>query len=205
MTLLVNLLLLQAGTTLFTAPPPAVETIVLPRDATDPRGPVPLSNPAAWVTTLDYPVAALRANEQGATGFTLRVDKEGRVSGCMIKASSGSGSLDEATCSLVTRRARFRPAVDAEGRPKEGEYTNRVRWVLPLGSGPEPGIVTIAYKVAESGEVSNCKVMMEGAAASQAGRMTNVCVDGRKLKPYTDRNGQPVAKKVTIATTITVE
>jgi protein TonB len=205
MTLLANLLMLQAAAAPLTAPPPAVETIVLPRDAADPRGPMPLGNPAAWVTTLDYPAAAMRANEQGATGFSLRVDKEGRVSECTIKASSGSASLDEATCSLVTRRARFRPAVDAEGRPKDGEYANRVRWVLPLGTGPEPGMVKIGYSVAESGEVSGCKVTMEGAAASQAGRMTNVCVDGRRMKPYTDRNGQPVARKVTITTTVTVE
>jgi len=205
MTSLAYILLLQSGAAPLPASPLPTATIVLPREANDPLGPMPLSNPAAWVTTMDYPVAALRANEQGTTGFTLRVDKEGRVSGCTIKTSSGSPSLDEATCSMVTRRARFRPAADSEGRPKEGDYSNRVRWVLPLGSGPEPGLVVIGYQVAASGEVSDCKVTMEGAAAAQAGRMTNICVNGRKMKPYTDANGQPVARTVLITTTVTVE
>lgn len=204
MTMLAIILLSQtAPAQLLDAAPPA--SMVLKDEPNDPRGPMPLSNPAYWVTTMDYPVASLRTGEQGTTGFTVRVDKEGRVTSCWVRSSSGSPSLDEATCSLVTRRSRFRPAFDTESRPKEGEYSNRVRWVIPVGSPPEPGLVTISYTVSEAGEVINCKVTMEGAAASQAGRMANVCVNGRKMKPYTDTNGQPAARMVSITTRITVE
>mgnify|MGYP002148087180 CR=1 FL=1 len=56
---------------------------------------------------------------------------DGRVTSCDITSSSGSPDLDEATCSNVTRRARFTPAMDGEGNPTSGSYSNGIRWVIP--------------------------------------------------------------------------
>ena len=42
-----------------------------------------------------------------------------------------SSDLDDATCKLVTRRARFKPATDGEGNPTTGSYSNAVRWQIP--------------------------------------------------------------------------
>ena len=39
--------------------------------------------------------------------------------------------LDEATCELVTRRARFDPAKNNQGRAVAGNYSSAVRWQLP--------------------------------------------------------------------------
>jgi protein TonB len=39
------------------------------------------------------------------------------VSGCEIIRSSGHKSLDDATCSILQRRARFTPARAADGQP----------------------------------------------------------------------------------------
>jgi protein TonB len=82
-------------------------------------------------STDDYPADALARGEQGTVLAQLTVDADGRVSGCAIVRSSGSRSLDDATCSIVERRARFDPARDAEGRAVASTYvTPPVVWRL---------------------------------------------------------------------------
>lgn len=101
---------------------------------TAPSGPtpaVPNGNPGSWVTTNDYPTAALREERSGTTSFRVVVGSDGRVTECTISGSSGSPDLDQATCSNVTRRARFSPATDADGNPTIGSYSNRIRWAIP--------------------------------------------------------------------------
>jgi protein TonB len=90
----------------------------------------PRGNPGSWATDADYPQAALREHRQGTTGFQVTVGPDGRVVDCTLTAPSGSPDLDEATCRNVTRRARFRPAME-NGVSVQATYSNRVRWVLP--------------------------------------------------------------------------
>lgn len=107
-----------------------------PARVTPPSGPTqaaPKGNPASWATTNDYPTRALREERAGTVSFRLAIGPDGRVMGCTIADSSGSPDLDDATCSNVTRRARFTPATDAEGNPTSGSYSNRIRWVIPTG------------------------------------------------------------------------
>lgn len=104
------------------APPPPKFT---PKSAT------PKGNPASWATTNDYPTRALREEREGTTSFRVTVGPDGRVTSCEVTSSSGSPDLDQATCSNVTRRARFNPATDGEGQPTTGSYSNRIRWVIP--------------------------------------------------------------------------
>ena len=63
----------------------------------------------------DYPADALRKGEEGTVQAVLAVDTNGRVSGCTIERSSGSATLDNATCSILSRRAHFYPAHDVNG------------------------------------------------------------------------------------------
>ena len=107
------------------APPPPPPPKFQPKQAT------PKNNPGSWATTNDYPTRALREERQGVTGFRVTVGPDGRVTSCSVTSSSGSPDLDEATCSNVTRRARFAPATDGEGNPTTGSYSNRIRWVIP--------------------------------------------------------------------------
>lgn len=78
-----------------------------------------------------YPPDAIRAGEQGRTTALLRIDASGTPISCAIKTSSGSPSLDAATCSIALRRARFDPAREAQGKAISSTYTLPVRWVLP--------------------------------------------------------------------------
>jgi protein TonB len=79
----------------------------------------------------DYPNSALSANEQGTTAVQLTIGTDGRVSGCNITSSSGSSSLDNATCNILRRRARFSPAMDSDGHPTTDTYSQRITWRVP--------------------------------------------------------------------------
>jgi TonB family protein len=76
----------------------------------------------------DYPAVAMRNREEGMVGFRLDVGANGRVSNCTITQSSASASLDNATCRLLTARARFTPARDLAGNPVSDALRGRVAW-----------------------------------------------------------------------------
>jgi protein TonB len=82
-------------------------------------------------STDDYPQSAIRNEEQGTTAVRLSVGTDGRVSACSVTSSSGSTALDNATCNIIRRRARYTPAQDQAGSPIAGSDTARIRWVLP--------------------------------------------------------------------------
>ena len=87
--------------------------------------------PTALITIVDYPAAALRAEAEGRVEVTLDVSRDGRVAGCAVTRSSGSSLLDSATCSLIVRRARFRPARNGLGEPVADRVATAVIWSLP--------------------------------------------------------------------------
>lgn len=93
--------------------------------------PIPKGNPINWANGSDYPAEALKFKYEGVTSFRVTVGANGRVTGCHIVESSGHRELDEATCSNVSRRARFDPALDEDGNATSGTYSNRVSWSLP--------------------------------------------------------------------------
>ena len=97
------------------------------------RPPRPMGSPGQWISDADYPAPDLRMGHAGRVGFTLEVSASGRVTGCTVTASSGYPSLDQATCNLLTRRARFQPGADGTGQPSAGTYAGAVRWQIPAG------------------------------------------------------------------------
>lgn len=171
------------------------------------RPAIPMNYPGTWATTNDYPVRALHNMEQGATGFALTVDPRGRVASCLVTESSGSVDLDEATCRLVSDRARFQPATDARGRAVEGGYTSRVHWVLPSARNAlQPGSLRFVFTVDADGAKKDCAVgeAVGGAAASMpTGEVpcTMIPFNGR----YTDEAGNGVMRRVTITQTVAVD
>lgn len=88
-------------------------------------------NLTAYFSGNDYPAEAIRREETGTVAFKLQIDTRGRVSDCAIEKSSGSASLDRATCTIIRRRARYQPARDPKGRAVPDVATGRIRWVLP--------------------------------------------------------------------------
>jgi TonB family protein len=113
------------------APPPP------PPGSQKARKAIPVLPPYSLISFADYPPAALRASEEGVVTFRLAIDRSGKVTGCTIAVSSGSPTLDSATCDLMRTRIRFRPARDAKGKPAPDTYTARVRWSIDAAQ-PKP-------------------------------------------------------------------
>ena len=78
----------------------------------------------------DYPSDAQRNDEQGTVGVSLSISADGRVSGCSVTSSSGSRSLDNATCRILRSRARFTPAKGSNGQNMPDTYSKRITWRL---------------------------------------------------------------------------
>jgi TonB family protein len=116
-------------------PPPPVSPIPSAPGADAGAGPPGAAraraNLASYLTSDDYPAAAIRNNEQGRVSFTLEIDANGRVTGCAITSSSGSAALDSTTCRIMRSRARYTPARDAAGKAIPSQDRAAVSWVLP--------------------------------------------------------------------------
>lgn len=121
------------------APPPVITPRATPAPPAPPAPPPPRVSQAARArgnllslfSTDDYPQSAIRNEEQGTTSVRLTIGTDGRVSACSITGSSGSAALDNATCNILRRRARFTPAKDQAGNPISDTYSQRIRWELP--------------------------------------------------------------------------
>lgn len=85
---------------------------------------------SSFRTDDDYPAEALRLRQQGATRVTLQIDAKGIVTDCAVTESSGSPSLDTATCRTMLK-LRFKPARAADGRAVPGAFVRRMQWTLP--------------------------------------------------------------------------
>ena len=92
---------------------------------------VPGADRLRWITTDDYPAAALRQGLQGSVVISAMVGTDGRVRSCIVTKSSGSQLLDDTTCRLYNKRAHFTPARDADGNPIGAQRTDRFRWQIP--------------------------------------------------------------------------
>jgi len=127
-------------TDLFPKPTPTVQPgngtdIVQPLPTAKPSfAPVlakPRNNPQDWVTTEDYRSNWIRQEMTGRARFRLEIAADGRVTGCEVTATTGHAALDQATCSLITRRARFQPGRGMEGEPVPSSYAGTIDWQLP--------------------------------------------------------------------------
>jgi len=90
----------------------------------------PMSSPGNWLQSNDYPGAMLASGKQAIVNFRLNVDEKGGATACEIQRSFAAKEFDKATCSLLMRRAKFKPALDRNGRPVPSYYINTVRWIM---------------------------------------------------------------------------
>lgn len=83
-----------------------------------------------------YPPRALAAKEQGDVRFRAAYDRKGYVLSCEIVKSSGHRRLDEETCELIVKHARFKPALLSDGRHTDGTQDGIVEWRIPGEAAP---------------------------------------------------------------------
>ena len=118
-----------------TTPPPPAPIFTTAAPAPPPPPPAPSQARGArpkgqgsWAARIqdNYPSAALRKEIEGTVGVRVTIGPDGRVAGCSVTGSSGSGDLDSAACDGMTRYARFEPALDAGGSPTTGSFSTRI-------------------------------------------------------------------------------
>jgi protein TonB len=79
---------------------------------------------AGDLTAGDYRRSGL-AGAQARVVVSIRVRSDGRVDQCRVAQSSGYPAVDSATCGLIERRFRFRPAQTPDGRAVD----SRIQWL----------------------------------------------------------------------------
>lgn len=90
----------------------------------------PLSNPGTWLRSGDYPTGSLINGENGLVKFRLDVESDGSVSACRILYRTNPDSFADLSCKLLKQRARFAPALDAQGKPVKSYFLSQVRWIM---------------------------------------------------------------------------
>ena len=78
----------------------------------------------------NYPRRAIREEIQGSVGVRVTVTVEGSAVDCSITETSGFDILDKAACQSMERYARFEPALDHNGNPTTGSYSQRITYRL---------------------------------------------------------------------------
>jgi TonB family protein len=174
---------------------------------------------ASYFTDADYPADAIRRGEQGVVAFTLDVDLSGRVSACRITGSSGSATLDEATCRIVRERAQFTPAQNRRGRAVPDRVSSRVRWVLPERETNHPlanlasyvsdsdypaeairrgeqGIVGFRLEIGRNGLVTGCQVLSSSGSAALDEATCRIMQARARFSPARDSGGRAVPDSV---------
>lgn len=97
----------------------------------DPIAAKPRNAPGRWISDNDYRTIWINREMEGIAGIRLAIGTDGRVSDCTITQSTGHEALDQATCRLITSRARFEPARDPQGNKIAGSFSSKVRWQIP--------------------------------------------------------------------------
>jgi protein TonB len=62
------------------------------------------------VTADDYPAISIRLQEQGTVAVRYVINPQGSVDECNVTTSSGKPRLDDAACTMVKKRWKFKPA-----------------------------------------------------------------------------------------------
>lgn len=93
--------------------------------------PEPKTNIVNWISSRDYPPAVLRQGQYGNTTILWKIGTDGLVGACRVVGQSGNDELDAAACQAITKRGRYTPATDKDGKPVVSYMMRRVIWRLP--------------------------------------------------------------------------
>lgn len=92
--------------------------------------PQPLTPPGLWVRSEDYPRNMLDKGTSAVITFRVDVDAKGAVTGCHVAEVTQGPGFAELTCKLVKARAKFKPALGANGKPIPMYFATNVMWVV---------------------------------------------------------------------------
>ncbi len=120
--------------------PPVVSVAPLPAPA-PPQLTAPVAINSHAVTASDYPAISIRLQEQGTVVIKYLVRQDGSVGDCKVTTPSGQPALDDAACTMVKRRWKFRPATQ-DGKPVAAFLTADIAFRLgDTPTAPRPTIL----------------------------------------------------------------
>ncbi len=79
-------------------------------------------------TSRDYSRIAADLLLEGTVHVRYTIRPDGYVTNCSVTKSSGHFRLDRATCEIIEDRFRYRPALDAHGRPVPSTKNTSFSW-----------------------------------------------------------------------------
>jgi Gram-negative bacterial TonB protein C-terminal len=92
----------------------------------------PLKPLIRYFSSDDYPAEAVARADDGRSVIMMMIDEKGILKDCLVEETSGIASLDAMTCIVLRDRAKFRPALDAAGRPVRSVLTQTVVWRISV-------------------------------------------------------------------------
>ncbi|MCM8557327.1 energy transducer TonB [Sphingomicrobium sediminis] len=159
------------------APPPPV---LVQRPL--PTPPMPTSDPIRLFDADSYPRDAAANDDVGRTDTDLFIDEEGMPIACLVRASSGSASLDATTCDILMRNMRFEPATIYGGGVGKGMWdAPAIAWRLQgyNREGPSSSDRRFRERMAEAG-FSDGDEMVFDRLAEQSRLACTVTRDGEE-------------------------
>ena len=95
------------------------------------RRPVtPIGSIGEWLKVTDYKRKLRNAGAQGYFPFRMIVGSDGTAQSCVIQQTVGTPALADEVCATLMRRARFEPALDAQGKPILSYFRSSVRFEI---------------------------------------------------------------------------
>lgn len=97
------------------------------------RQPMSLTPSNSWLRSDDYPKESLRQGNNGIVRIRLDIDDKGGVVACRVIGRTSPDEFADLSCKLITQRARFDPALDAQSKPVRSFFVAKILW-LSFGS-----------------------------------------------------------------------
>jgi TonB family protein len=88
----------------------------------------PIGSLQGLIESEDYPGVSLDEMHSGSVTFALLIDEQGKIADCSVIGTSGAAALDAQSCAVVSKRARFKPAVGLDGKPAKSSLVQRITW-----------------------------------------------------------------------------
>ncbi len=99
------------------------------------RSASPITAHSSWFTLDDIPMRKKRRGIDTRITYSLAVGIDGTVSNCQASETGSSGLVD-LFCSQVSKRARFKPALDESGNPVASTFKSNTRIEVSV-AGPD--------------------------------------------------------------------
>jgi TonB family protein len=165
-------------------------------------------DPSEWFDGNSYPRDAADSGREGRVMTTISVDLTGTATGCAIKVSSGTASLDKAACDIALANAVFDPAIDRDGKPTTSNFDFPVKWVLPKLWNPVDankaklsGYAEVQVRADSEGKLISCRNVITDRDEPD---LCELYRPGSQIQSLYARDGRKVGSTITSKTTSTL-